>query len=173
MRFRTLEIRWHDSKPIASCDFQPAPVEEGASAAGPGAQLRRAVIPPRHRRRGQPRPGESWSCMCRPIAPAPQRCVSGGGEVWGTGSGDWCGVVGSMHADSASQIWMVHPHLRPARRRSRTRILLLYRVRRGSSTSRLSVDTPLRSTSCASRRTVRAPSSPPFMPTPVLSACIG
>lgn len=25
MRFRTLEIRWHDSKPISSCDFQPAP----------------------------------------------------------------------------------------------------------------------------------------------------
>ncbi|KAL1704265.1 WD40-repeat-containing domain protein [Schizophyllum commune] len=23
MRFRTLEIRWHDSKPISSCDFQP------------------------------------------------------------------------------------------------------------------------------------------------------
>jgi len=25
MRFRTLEIRWHDSKPISSCDFQPIP----------------------------------------------------------------------------------------------------------------------------------------------------
>ncbi|KAJ7595006.1 WD40 repeat-like protein [Mycena floridula] len=25
MRFRTLEIRWHDSKPISSCDFQPVP----------------------------------------------------------------------------------------------------------------------------------------------------
>ena len=24
MRFRTLEIRWHDSKPISTCDFQPA-----------------------------------------------------------------------------------------------------------------------------------------------------
>jgi chromatin assembly factor 1 subunit B len=23
MRFRTLEIRWHDSKPISTCDFQP------------------------------------------------------------------------------------------------------------------------------------------------------
>ena len=23
MRVRTLEIRWHDSKPIATCDFQP------------------------------------------------------------------------------------------------------------------------------------------------------
>lgn len=23
MRVRTLEIRWHDSKPISSCDFQP------------------------------------------------------------------------------------------------------------------------------------------------------
>jgi len=26
MRFRTLEIRWHDSKPISTCDFQPAPL---------------------------------------------------------------------------------------------------------------------------------------------------
>ncbi|KAF5392798.1 hypothetical protein D9757_000928 [Collybiopsis confluens] len=25
MRYRTLEIRWHESKPIASCDFQPIP----------------------------------------------------------------------------------------------------------------------------------------------------
>ncbi|TFK32261.1 WD40-repeat-containing domain protein [Crucibulum laeve] len=25
MRFRTLEIRWHDSKPISTCDFQPVP----------------------------------------------------------------------------------------------------------------------------------------------------
>ncbi len=24
MRVRTLEIRWHDSKPISTCDFQPA-----------------------------------------------------------------------------------------------------------------------------------------------------
>jgi chromatin assembly factor 1 subunit B len=23
MRVRTLEIRWHDSKPISTCDFQP------------------------------------------------------------------------------------------------------------------------------------------------------
>ncbi|KAF7359441.1 WD-REPEATS-REGION domain-containing protein [Mycena sanguinolenta] len=28
MRFRTLEIRWHDSKPIASCDFQPVPFKK-------------------------------------------------------------------------------------------------------------------------------------------------
>jgi len=27
MRFRTLEIRWHDSKPISTCDFQPAPLK--------------------------------------------------------------------------------------------------------------------------------------------------
>ncbi|KII91598.1 hypothetical protein PLICRDRAFT_513912 [Plicaturopsis crispa FD-325 SS-3] len=25
MRYRTLEIRWHDSKPISTCDFQPVP----------------------------------------------------------------------------------------------------------------------------------------------------
>lgn len=24
MRVQTLEIRWHDSKPISTCDFQPA-----------------------------------------------------------------------------------------------------------------------------------------------------
>ncbi|THV05396.1 WD40 repeat-like protein [Dendrothele bispora CBS 962.96] len=28
MRFRTLEIRWHDSKPISSCDFQPLPFKK-------------------------------------------------------------------------------------------------------------------------------------------------
>jgi len=28
MRFRTLEIRWHDSKPISSCDFQPVPFKK-------------------------------------------------------------------------------------------------------------------------------------------------
>ena len=25
MRVKTLEIRWHDSKPISTCDFQPVP----------------------------------------------------------------------------------------------------------------------------------------------------
>ncbi len=34
MRFRTLEIRWHDSKPIASCDFQPAPVKKARPPVG-------------------------------------------------------------------------------------------------------------------------------------------
>jgi hypothetical protein len=29
MRVRTLEIRWHDSKPISTCDFQPAGVHTG------------------------------------------------------------------------------------------------------------------------------------------------
>ncbi|KAF9224904.1 WD40 repeat-like protein [Gyrodon lividus] len=28
MRYRTLEIRWHDSKPISTCDFQPAPFKK-------------------------------------------------------------------------------------------------------------------------------------------------
>ena len=28
MRYRTLEIRWHDSKPISSCDFQPLPFKK-------------------------------------------------------------------------------------------------------------------------------------------------
>ncbi|KAJ7111358.1 WD40-repeat-containing domain protein [Mycena epipterygia] len=28
MRYRTLEIRWHDSKPISSCDFQPVPFKK-------------------------------------------------------------------------------------------------------------------------------------------------
>ncbi|KAI0357740.1 WD40 repeat-like protein [Trametes cingulata] len=28
MRVRTLEIRWHDSKPISTCDFQPAPFKK-------------------------------------------------------------------------------------------------------------------------------------------------
>nr|GAT48887.1 predicted protein [Mycena chlorophos] len=32
MRFRTLEIRWHDNKPISSCDFQPAPVKKARPA---------------------------------------------------------------------------------------------------------------------------------------------
>ncbi|EJD01898.1 WD40 repeat-like protein [Fomitiporia mediterranea MF3/22] len=32
MRVRTLEIRWHDSKPINSCDFQPAPSKKARPA---------------------------------------------------------------------------------------------------------------------------------------------
>ncbi|KAF8452611.1 WD40-repeat-containing domain protein [Boletus edulis BED1] len=28
MRYRTLEIRWHDSKPISTCDFQPVPFKK-------------------------------------------------------------------------------------------------------------------------------------------------
>jgi len=38
MRVRTLEIRWHDSKPISTCDFQPVffkkarPVQDKAFA---------------------------------------------------------------------------------------------------------------------------------------------
>ncbi len=34
MRFRTLEIRWHDSKPIATCDFQPVPFKRARPPAG-------------------------------------------------------------------------------------------------------------------------------------------
>jgi hypothetical protein len=34
MRFRTLEIRWHDSKPISSCDFQPVPYKKARPGAG-------------------------------------------------------------------------------------------------------------------------------------------
>ena len=29
MRVRTLEIRWHDGKPISTCDFQPTPAKPG------------------------------------------------------------------------------------------------------------------------------------------------
>ncbi|KAJ7143663.1 WD40 repeat-like protein [Mycena filopes] len=36
MRFRTLEIRWHDSKPISSCDFQPVSFKK---ARPPGAAV--------------------------------------------------------------------------------------------------------------------------------------
>ncbi|KAF9460394.1 WD40-repeat-containing domain protein [Collybia nuda] len=34
MRFRTLEIRWHDSKPISTCDFQPVPFKKARPSAG-------------------------------------------------------------------------------------------------------------------------------------------
>lgn len=34
MRFRTLEIRWHDSKPISTCDFQPLSFKKARPAAG-------------------------------------------------------------------------------------------------------------------------------------------
>ncbi|KAG5644490.1 hypothetical protein DXG03_008317 [Asterophora parasitica] len=34
MRFRTLEIRWHDSKPISTCDFQPISFKKARPAAG-------------------------------------------------------------------------------------------------------------------------------------------
>ena len=32
MRVRTLEIRWHDSKPISTCDFQPVPYKKARPA---------------------------------------------------------------------------------------------------------------------------------------------
>ncbi|KAH9944928.1 WD40 repeat-like protein [Amylocystis lapponica] len=32
MRVRTLEIRWHDSKPISTCDFQPVPFKRARPA---------------------------------------------------------------------------------------------------------------------------------------------
>lgn len=32
MRVKTLEIRWHDSKPINSCDFQPVPFKKARPA---------------------------------------------------------------------------------------------------------------------------------------------
>ncbi|KAG6855722.1 hypothetical protein H0H87_011614 [Tephrocybe sp. NHM501043] len=34
MRFRTLEIRWHDSKPISTCDFQPVSFKKARPSAG-------------------------------------------------------------------------------------------------------------------------------------------
>lgn len=34
MRFRTLEIRWHDSKPISTCDFQPVSFKKARPAVG-------------------------------------------------------------------------------------------------------------------------------------------
>ncbi|KAK7062875.1 Chromatin assembly factor 1 subunit [Paramarasmius palmivorus] len=37
MRFKTLEIRWHDSKAISSCDFQPVPVFKKARPSGLGS----------------------------------------------------------------------------------------------------------------------------------------
>ncbi|KAF9078455.1 WD40-repeat-containing domain protein [Rhodocollybia butyracea] len=37
MRYRTLEIRWHESKPIASCDFQPVPSFKKARPPGLGS----------------------------------------------------------------------------------------------------------------------------------------
>ena len=41
MRFRTLEIRWHDSKPISTCDFQPAPLKRARPPSGvPGGEER-------------------------------------------------------------------------------------------------------------------------------------
>ncbi|EDR10655.1 chromatin assembly complex 1 subunit B/CAC2 [Laccaria bicolor S238N-H82] len=36
MRFRTLEIRWHDSKPISTCDFQPISFKKARP--GPGQE---------------------------------------------------------------------------------------------------------------------------------------
>ncbi|KAJ4001963.1 WD40 repeat-like protein [Lentinula boryana] len=37
MRYRTLEIRWHESRPIASCDFQPVPSFKKARPPAPGS----------------------------------------------------------------------------------------------------------------------------------------
>ncbi|KAK7042652.1 WD-repeats-region domain-containing protein [Favolaschia claudopus] len=37
MRYRTLEIRWHDSKPISSCDFQPVQFKKARPQGDPRA----------------------------------------------------------------------------------------------------------------------------------------
>ena len=34
MRVRTIEIRWHDNKPINSCDFQPVSLKRARPASG-------------------------------------------------------------------------------------------------------------------------------------------
>ncbi|KAJ7654136.1 hypothetical protein DFH06DRAFT_522075 [Mycena polygramma] len=40
MRYRTLEIRWHDSKPISSCDFQPVPFKKARPPQGGTGDVR-------------------------------------------------------------------------------------------------------------------------------------
>ena len=36
MRVRTLEIRWHDNKPISTCDFQPMPFKKARPTSDKG-----------------------------------------------------------------------------------------------------------------------------------------
>lgn len=36
MRVQTLEIRWHDNKPISTCDFQPVPFKRARPTSDKG-----------------------------------------------------------------------------------------------------------------------------------------
>ena len=59
LRVKTLEIRWHDSKPISSCDFQPRPLKRTRSiqqAGGSGSSS------------GTPQPGAVFSESCYKLA---------------------------------------------------------------------------------------------------------
>lgn len=84
MRFRTLEIRWHDSKPISTCDFQPVSYKK----ARPGPKQERNYA------------GQSY------------RLVTGGEDnhVMVRKS---LGRTRPSLTFANIQVWMVHPNIRP------------------------------------------------------------
>ena len=87
MRVRTLEIRWHDGKPIASCDFQPI----GHKKARPAQTDLRAFARQSYR-----------------LATAGED-----NHVRVSAAGLLCGDLTEIDAENRAQLWMVHPNMMP------------------------------------------------------------
>ena len=84
MRVRTLEIRWHDSKPISACDFQPVPFKKARPTQDKnfvGQSYKLATG------------GEDNHVRVRPV------CL--------------IGYVTRAECTSPEQLWMVHPNIMP------------------------------------------------------------
>ncbi|KAJ7729327.1 chromatin assembly complex protein [Mycena metata] len=84
MRFRTLEIRWHDSKPISSCDFQPVPFKKARPASSSSNTTTGDKDKDEREREQAER--EKWAAQAYRLATA--------GE------------------DNHVRVWMVHPNIR-------------------------------------------------------------
>lgn len=94
MRYRTLEIRWHDSKPIASCDFQPVPSFRKARPPASGS----SDI-------SQQEWTERWTGQSYKLAT--------GGEDNHVRVSVVSLYTCGRRIHFSSQIWMVHPNIRP------------------------------------------------------------
>lgn len=84
---RTLEIRWHDGKPIASCDFQPI----GYKKARPAQTDLRAFARQSYRLATAGEDNHVRVSDSRPLA----------------------GELAGFDAENRVQLWMVHPNMMP------------------------------------------------------------
>ncbi|CAK5267125.1 unnamed protein product [Mycena citricolor] len=91
MRYRTLEIRWHDSKPISSCDFQPVGFKKARPHLGTSASQATPTLaagPTQEREKDRDRDAELRTAY----ASQAYRLATAG-------------------EDNHVRIWMVHPNL--------------------------------------------------------------